>query len=128
MNHSSIPDLPSTSSNSGKRGASLTGASDSFSAKADDGDKAAGDKSVATAKEGKSTLKPAVDRVLSSGGALVKDTAAATREATAEAKRLGTRAIKSTETFVSLKPKRSVVIAAAVGAAAATLVLSKKRR
>ena len=117
---------PSTSSKRNERASSLNGSGNSFSAKADDPYKARGGKPDAAVNEPASILKPAIDRVFSSGGALVKDTAAATREATAHAKRVAGRAIETAKTYIIQKPKRSVAIAAVVGAATAAVVLSKR--
>ena len=126
MDNSFPLDSPSTSSKTDKRVSNLNGAGNSFNAKGDERYKAKSDKSDATVTDGASALKPAIDRVINNGGALVKETATATREATAHAKRVAGRAIETAETYISQKPKRSVAIAAVIGAATAAVVLSRR--
>ena len=128
MNHSSTLTLPSTAPKTGDPGVGLADTFAAFSAKASEGDQAAGNQPTDSAEAMPSTLKPAINRVIESGGVLAKDTAAATREAADHAKRLVTRAVASTQSYVSEKPKRSFAIAAVLGATTATLVLTKRPR
>ena len=128
MNNSPTLTLASTSPKTGNPDVGLVHSFAAFSAMASGGDKSAGDKSMDSAEALASTLKPAINRVIGSGGTLAEDTAAAAREAADHAKRLVTRAVASTESYVSEKPKRSVAIAAVLGAATVTLVLRKRPR
>ena len=127
MNNLSTLPVLSTASKKGQPAAGIARRSHPSDAKASDSDPS-GDKTLNTTETLASHLKPAIKRVIESGNTLAKDTATATREAAVHAKRLATQAVSSTEQYVSQKPKRSVAIAAVVGAAAATLVLTKRSR
>ena len=128
MNHSFTSDSASKASNLSDPGSELGDSVDAFIAKTSDGAATAVDQALDTAKGMTATIKPAIDRMLDSGGVLAKDAAAATREAADKARRSASRAVASAETYVSEQPMRCVLIAAAVGAALATLILKTSSR
>ena len=81
-----------------------------------------------TADEIAAAAKPAVNRLIDSGGALARDAMCATRDAADKAKQSAGRAVEKAGTYVSEQPLRSIAIAAAVGAVVAALVLVLRSR